>query len=190
MELSWKLDTITLRLVLLWFGRWKNGVSTYPPLWVKTGLKRFPRAQGKDGRSLDILSIFSDANLNADARAFAALMRHVRKVDGNAHTVLMIQVENEVGVLGDSRDRSAAANEAFQQPVPKELMDYLKQHKESLMPEFRTRWEAGGFKTTGSWEDIFGASEWTDKCSWRGIMRATSVWWLRLAKLNIRCRCM
>jgi beta-galactosidase GanA len=84
-------------------------------------------------------------------------------VDGNAHTVLMIQVENEVGIVGDSRDRSAAANEAFQQPVPKQLMDYLDQHKDSLMPEFRTRWEAGGFKTTGSWEDIFGASEWTDQ---------------------------
>ncbi len=153
-----------LHLVLLWFGSWKNGVSTYPPLWVKTDLKRFPRAQSKDGRSLDILSTFSDANLNADARAFAALMRHVREVDGDVHTVLMIQVENEVGVLGDSRDRAAGANEAFQQPVPKELIDYLNQHKEdSLMPEFRTRWEAGGFKTTGSWENIFGTNEWTDQ---------------------------
>jgi hypothetical protein len=152
-----------LRLVLLWFGSWKNGVSTYPPLWVKTDLKRFPRAQAKDGRSLDILSTFSDANVNADARAFAALLRHIRQVDGAAHTVLMIQVENEVGVLGNSRDRSAAADAAFAQPAPKELMDYLASHKDALMPEFRQRWEAGGFKTTGGWEDIFGASEWTDQ---------------------------
>ena len=92
-----------LHLVLLWFGSWKNGVSTYPPLWVKTDQQRFPRAQNKEGNRLDILSTLSQTNLNADARAFAALMRHVRQVDGAAHTVLMVQVENEVGVLGDSR---------------------------------------------------------------------------------------
>jgi beta-galactosidase GanA len=152
-----------MRLVLLWFGSWKNGVSTYPPLWVKTDLKRFPRAQNKAGKSLDILSTLSDANLDADARAFAALMRHVREVDGDAHTIVMIQLENEVGVLSESRDRSAAANEAFQRPAPKELMDYLEKHKDTLMPGFLKKWEAGGFKTSGSWEDIFGASASTDE---------------------------
>jgi hypothetical protein len=53
-------------LIFLWFGSWKNGVSTYPPLWVKTDLKRFPRAQNKEGESLDILSAFSEVNLKAD----------------------------------------------------------------------------------------------------------------------------
>ena len=152
-----------LHLILLWFGSWKNGVSTYPPLWVKTDLKRFPRAQNKDGNSLDILSTFSETNVAADAQAFAALMRHIRKVDGKAHTVLMIQVENEVGILGDSRDRSVVANETFNQPVPKELIDYLVKHKDALMPGFRKRWEAGGFKTSGSWEEVFGISDYTDE---------------------------
>src|ERR1035438_2423869 len=152
-----------LRLMLLWFGSWKNGVSTYPPVWVKTDLQRFPRAQNKEGKSLEILSTFSDANRDADARAFAALMRHVRTVDSDAHTVLMIQVENEVGVLTESRDRSAAANEAFQRPVPKELVDYVEKHKDSLVPGFRKRWDAGGYKTSGTWEEIFGAGEATDE---------------------------
>jgi hypothetical protein len=152
-----------LHLVLLWFGSWKNGVSTYPPLWLKTDLQRFPRAQNKEGNRLDILSTLSQTNLNADARAFAALMRHVRGVDGDAHTVLMIQVENEVGILGESRDQSEVANEAFKQPVPKELMDYLTQHKDSLVPGFLKKWEAGGTKTSGSWEDVFGASDATDE---------------------------
>jgi hypothetical protein len=151
-----------LRLGVLWFASWKNGVSTYAPAWVKTNLKRFPRAQNKDGGSLDILSVFSDAALNADAKAFAALMKHIREVD-DTHTVIMIQVENEVGVLGDSRDRSAAANEAFNHPVPKELIDYLRKNKEELVPGFRKKWEAGGFKTSGNWEDIFGASASTDE---------------------------
>src|SRR4029077_4701665 len=100
-----------LHVILLWFGSWKNGVSTYPPAWVKTDLKRFPRAQNRDGKGLEILSTLSDANRDADAHAFAALMRHVREVDGEAHTVVMIQVENEVGVLTETRDRSATANE-------------------------------------------------------------------------------
>ncbi|MDQ6901376.1 MAG: beta-galactosidase, partial [Bacteroidota bacterium] len=150
-----------LHLVLLWFGSWKNGVSTYPPLWVKTNLKRFPRAQDKNGKSLDILSTLSDANLEADADAFAALMKHVKQVDGYAHTVLMIQVENEVGVLGESRDMSAAANEAFKRPVPKELMDYLRKNKEALVPGFIKKWETNSFKTSGSWEDVFGSGEGT-----------------------------
>lgn len=152
-----------LRLGVLWFGSWKNGVSTYAPAWVKTNLKRFPRAQNKVGRSLDILSVFSNEALKADAHAFATLMRHIREIDGDTHTVIMIQVENEVGILGDSRDRSATANEAFKQPVPKELTDYLKKNKESLVPGFEKKWEAGGFKTSGTWEDIFGASASTDE---------------------------
>lgn len=151
-----------LRLGVLWFGSWKNGVSTYTPAWVKTNLKRFPRAQNKDGGSLDILSAFSEAALNADANAFAMLMRHIKQVD-DAHTVIMVQVENEVGVLGDSRDRSVAANEAFKRPVPKELIDYLKKNKEELVPGFHKKWEEGGFKTSGNWEDIFGASASTDE---------------------------
>lgn len=152
-----------LKLVILWFASWKNGVSTYPPLWVKTNLQRFPRAQNRDGQSLDILSTLVDANRDADARAFAELMKHVRTVDSEARTVIMIQVENEVGVLSESRDRSALANEAFQKPVPKELIDYLVKNKDGLMPGFLTKWETGGFKTTGSWEEIFGASESTDE---------------------------
>ena len=70
-------------------------------------------------------------------KAFAALMRHIKEVDGEKHTVLMMQVENEVGVLRDSRDRSPAANLAFAGQVPAELMNYLVAHKDNLIPEFR-----------------------------------------------------
>ena len=51
-----------------------------------------------------------------DSKAFAALMRHIREFDGSNHTVVMMQVENEVGVLDDSRDRSDIANAAFNAP--------------------------------------------------------------------------
>jgi len=98
-----------------------------------------------------------------DARAFAALLRHVKEVDGQQHTVLMIQVENEVNVEGDSRDRSPVANKAFAGPAPKELMDYLQKHKDGLISEFRQVWETAGFKTSGSWEEVFGKGVATDE---------------------------
>ena len=151
-----------LRLVLLWFASWKNSLSSYPPDWVKRDFERFPRAQVAGGKSIELLSPLSDANRDADARAFAALMRHVKAVDGQRHTVIMIQVQNEVGMHGDSRDRSPAANRAFAGPVPKELMDYLQKHKETLIPEFRQVWEAAGSKTSGTWEEVFGQSKVTD----------------------------
>jgi beta-galactosidase GanA len=135
-----------LRVVLLWFASWKNGVSTYPPAWVKTNLDRFPRAQNKDGKNLEVLSTFSTVNRDADARAFAALMRHVRQFDTD-RTVLMVQVQNEVGILGDPRDHSAAADAAFAQPVPKELIDSLEKYKKTLYPSLVRRWDAAGLRS-------------------------------------------
>ena len=130
--------------------------SSYAPDWVKKDFERFPRAQIAGGKSIEVLSIFSDANRDADARAFAALMRHVKAVDSQQRTVIMIQVENEVGMHTDYRDHSPMANQAFAGQVPKELMDYLQQHKETLIPLFRQAWQAAGGKTSGTWEEVFG----------------------------------
>lgn len=145
-----------LRLVPLWFASWKNSMSCYAPAWVKTDQKRFPRSQDRAGRGIEILSPFSKENVEADARAFAAFMRHLREVDGRDHTVIMIQVENEIGMIPDSRDRSAVAEKLFKEPVPAELMTYLGQHKETLIGDFRSLWAANGFKTRGNWEEVFG----------------------------------
>ncbi len=151
-----------LRLVFLWFGSWKNGVSSYIPAWVKTNEDRFPRVQDKDGKGIETLSTLSTANRDADTRAFVALMRHIKEVD-TQHRVIMIQVENEVGVLGDTRDRSEAANKAFEAAVPKELLDSLSSHKDALQPDFRKAWETAGFKTSGTWEQVFGKGAYTDE---------------------------
>jgi hypothetical protein len=148
-----------LRIVFVWFASFKNGLGVFAPLWVKRDFQRFPRAQPRGRTGMELFSVIEgngDATRDADARAFAALMRHIKEVDGRQHTVIMVQVENEVGVLGDSRDRSAAANKAFAGPVPKELMDYLQKHKETLAPELREVWAANGFKSSGSWEQVFG----------------------------------
>ena len=157
-----------MHLVILWFGSWKNGTSSFAPYWVKKDYTRFPRIQIGNGSTvsisgpLELLSTFSDATRDADAAAFAALMRHMKEVDGAQHTVVMMQVENEVGVLRDSRDRSPAANRAFGAPVPAELMSYLEAHRDTLIPEFRSVWATNGYKSAGTWEEVFGPGKPAD----------------------------
>ncbi|KTF69831.1 DUF5597 domain-containing protein [Sphingomonas sp. HT-1] len=151
-----------LRIVILWFGAWKNTYSSYVPAWVKRDQERFPRVQASDGRGTERLSPFSATSRDADARAFAQLMRHIRKVDGTQHTVLMMQVENEVGIIPESRDHSPAAEAAFKGQVPDALMRHLTERRTRLHPELRTAWEAAGAHTTGTWQEVFGDTSMTD----------------------------
>ena len=145
-----------MRLVLLWFGSWKNSMSCYAPAWVKSDPKRFPRSRDSAGRALEILTPFDITNRDTDARAFAAFMRHLRETDGQKNTVILVQVENEIGMIPEARDRHPAADAAFAAAVPAELMDYLAKHRESLAPELRERWLEAGARTSGTWTEIFG----------------------------------
>jgi hypothetical protein len=125
-----------LRLVLLWFGTWKNGSSHYTPEWVKLDQQKYPFVVNKDGKTLDSPSTFSPARLEADKTAFRALMRHLKQADPE-HTVLMVQVENEVGVWGGVRDYSPEAEKAFAGQVPQALLKSAE-------------------KQPGTWSEVFG----------------------------------
>jgi len=107
-----------MRLVLLWFGTWKNTSPTYTPAWVRFDNRRFPRMLDKDGKTSYCLSPFGEATLAADRKAFVALMTHLKQIDDDKRTVIMVQVENEVGTYGVARDYGAAGEAAFRQPVP------------------------------------------------------------------------
>ncbi|HKG92457.1 MAG TPA: DUF5597 domain-containing protein [Gemmatimonadaceae bacterium] len=153
-----------MRVVLLWFGSWKNSMSSYVPAWVKTNQAKYPRTEATKGQGQEILSPFSDANAAADARAFAALMRHLRAVDGTRHTVLMVQVENEIGMIPEARDHSGAADSLFARPVPNALFSYLAAHYDSLAPEMRAKFPTvGDSRAPLSWEKLFGADVHTDE---------------------------
>lgn len=151
-----------LKIVILWFGAWKNTYSSYAPAWVKTNIERFPRVETSDGHGTERLSPFSSAVRDADARAFAKLMHHLREVDGEKHTVLMVQVENEVGVIPESRDHSPVANASFTAAVPSMLTAFLDKHRTTLNPELREAWESAGTNTAGTWREIFGKAPLTD----------------------------
>jgi hypothetical protein len=111
-----------LRVVLLWFGTWKNGNMHYVPSWVKTDAKRFPHVIRPDGEAIDVLSPISRNTLEADKTALVNLARHLKQVDGEQHTVILIQVENESGNIGSVRDNSPEANRLFTGNVPAEML--------------------------------------------------------------------
>jgi Domain of unknown function (DUF5597)/Glycosyl hydrolases family 35 len=127
-----------LHVVLLWFGTWKNGNMHYVPAWVKNDAKRFPNVIRPDGEPIDVLSPLSRNTLDADKAAFVALTRHLKQIDGEAHTILLIQVENESGNIGSVRDNSPEANRLFAGQVPSDLL-------------------AAAHKQPGTWKDVFGS---------------------------------
>jgi Domain of unknown function (DUF5597)/Beta-galactosidase len=127
-----------LRLVILWFGTWKNGQNHYVPEWMKSDVKKYPRQISAYGKVLDVMSPNSQTNVDADRRAFAALMKHIREVDSEQHTVVMMQVENESGGIGSVRDYSAAAQKLFEASVPSPLI-------------------SGLHRNAGTWQQVFGA---------------------------------
>jgi beta-galactosidase GanA len=129
------------RLVLLWFGTWKNTGPAYAPEWVKFDNKRFPRMIDKDGKTSYCLSPFGEATLAADKKAFVALMEHIKKIDADKRTVIMVQVENEVGTYGLARDYAARAQAAFRQPVPAAVLAHQP-------PTGRAK--------QGTWSEVYG----------------------------------
>ena len=158
-----KARNYNLKLVLLWFGSWKNSMSSHAPGWVKLDQERFPRVKDNTGQSQEILTPFSKNNLEADSKAFQALMKHIKDIVDNEHSIIMIQPENEIGMLPVPRDYSESANEKFNDNVPGELITYLKSNKENLVPEFKEVWERNGYKESGTWEEIFGQGPHTDE---------------------------
>jgi beta-galactosidase GanA len=129
-----------VHLILLWFATWKNGSAHYAPLWLKQDPRSFARMLRTDGRLVDSVSPFSKEMLEADKRAFVALMRHLKKTD-RQHTVILVQVENEAGTWGAIRDYSPAALKAFESPVPAEVLAAMNQKPRSQ---------------TAGWKEVFG----------------------------------
>ncbi len=125
-----------VHLVFLWFGTWKNGSSHYRPEWMKADPDKYALMRDSKGRPVDSPSPFADATLQADIKAFTALMTHL-KAEDQQHTVLMVQVENEAGTWQCVRDYSPAAQKAFEAPVPAELLIAL-------------------HKPKGAWQQVFG----------------------------------
>lgn len=132
-----KARSTNKRLILLWFGTWKNGENHYVPTWMRDNPERYPRMLDEKGEPIDVQSPFSTNNREADIQAYVAFLRHLKKVDGEKHTVIMVQVENEPGSLGSVRDHGSEAEAAFKSAAPADLTRKLG-------------------KPAGSWREAFG----------------------------------
>jgi len=132
------------RLVLLWFATWKNGSNHYMPEWMKKDSKKYPNIVGKDGQPVDSPSPHSKAAMEADAKAFTEVMKHLKEADPQ-HTVLMVQVQNEPGSWGSVRDYSQTAQKLFEGQVPEALL------KPEVLRELNIQADSGG-----TWEEVFG----------------------------------
>lgn len=126
-----------VRLILLWFATWKNNSPNYAPAWVKLDNTRFPRVVTADGRTLNSLSPHAQTTLDADRKAFVALMTHLKAADPQ-RTVIMVQPQNEPGTYSSVRDFSPLAQKVFEGPVPDALLKKLG-------------------KSPGTWREVFGA---------------------------------
>lgn len=151
-----------LKVVFLWFGAWKNSMSCYAPSWFKSDYKKYPRAYTSEGKPLEIASAFSENVYQADSRAFKAWLSHLADVDKDG-TVLMVQIENEIGMLEDARDYSAAAQREYDKGVPSQLIAFLEKNKKSLHPQLLERWRDNGMKRAGSWREVFGDDIYSDE---------------------------
>lgn len=154
-----------MRLAVIWSGAYKNARSTYAPGWVQRDTTRFPRVAMNRGKPkymnyegampMAVLTPSSPQLQTAERRAFAAFLAHLKAVDPQ-HTVIMVQVDNVVGMLGDSRDRSKLAQAAWDRQVPAALMNYLERHRSTLRPELVAIWGRQQFRRSGTWEQVFG----------------------------------
>ncbi|MCJ7449950.1 MAG: beta-galactosidase [Bacteroidales bacterium] len=133
-----------VHLVLLWFATWKNGSNHYMPEWMKRDALKYPNIIGRNGKPVDSPSPHTQAAMEADAKAFAAVMGHLKKADPQ-HTVLMVQVQNEPGSWGSVRDYSADAQKLFEGQVPVELL------KPEILKALNKSADA-----KGTWQEAFG----------------------------------
>lgn len=132
-----------VRLVLLWFATWKNGSNHYIPQWMKTDPAKYPNIMGEKGDWIDSPSPYSVPAMEADTKAFAAVMRYLKKADPQ-NTVIMVQVENEPGSWGSIRDYSPIAQKLMEGSVPAPLLE------PSVLDQLPHE------ASKGSWREVFG----------------------------------
>lgn len=154
--------TNNLKVVFLWFGAWKNSMSCYTPLWFKRDFTKYPRVHTASGKPLEIASPFSKNVLNADSRAFKALLSHIAVVD-KSNTVIMVQIENEIGMLESARDFSSDANQLYNSKVPTQLVSYLINNMQTLHPYLKSKCGKHIYKTDNTWADLFGPDIYTEE---------------------------
>lgn len=142
-----------IKLILLWFATWKNGVMDYAPNYIKTNPALYKRVIAPTGNSIWVLSSHCQATLEADKKAFAALCKHLKTFDGKEQTVIGLQIENEPGISGSDRDYGPEAQSMYDSQVPGKLTSAMKKNRKGDVYDV---WQEAGGKSSGTWSEMFG----------------------------------
>ena len=155
-----------MRLILLWFGLWKNAESMYVPEWVKRNVEVYFRAEKIDGTRTTTISPLCTAAVEKDALAFSALMAHLRDTD-HEHTVIAVQVENEIGLLHTDRDYGTAASEDFSGEIPAALASLTGKN--------------------GTWKEVYGDEAGDSFMAWHFACAVEKIASLGKAEYDLPC---
>ena len=102
-----------LRMVLLWFGSYKNGGMLYAPDWVQEDTQRFRRAMTETGAALPAIACPGCAEtLQCEQRTLEAIGQFLAEQD-TVNRVILLQVNNESGLLGTVRCHCASCSAAY-----------------------------------------------------------------------------
>ncbi|HEX6478290.1 MAG TPA: DUF5597 domain-containing protein [Ktedonobacteraceae bacterium] len=101
-----------LRIILLWFATWKNACAFYAPDYIRNDPDTYPMALDRHGQRTVSPCPSGETTWQRDRNALVAVMQHLREVD-KTHTVIMVQVENEPGILHSDRCYCPRCNERF-----------------------------------------------------------------------------
>lgn len=142
-------------------------MSTYIPAWMKEDRQQYFLMRDRSGRAVEAVSPLCGEAVTRDAAAFVSLLTHLREVD-EERTVVMVQVENEMGLLGDVRDFSPQASEAYAQPVPPAV--------------------AERYNVVGTWQEAFGDDGPERFMVYHYAMAVERI--AAAARRNIPCPCM
>ncbi len=125
-----------MHLIFLWFGLWKNSESMYVPAWMKVDTKTYYHVKKVNGESINTISPLCQAAIDKDRQAFVKIMERIKYLDEEESTVIMMQIENEIGLLGTGCDYSDSVRAAFAEQIPQGLADI--------------------YGVNGTWKEAFG----------------------------------
>jgi hypothetical protein len=103
-----------MKIVLVWFGSYKNGNLTYAPDYIRFDHKTYTKVIDKHGKvHTNFCCPTARETHRRDELALIEVFKHLKEVDSETHTVILFQMENETGIFGTDRCYCGSCNEEY-----------------------------------------------------------------------------
>jgi hypothetical protein len=104
-----------LRIVLVWFGSYKNACTHYAPDWFQNTPQKYRHAHLESGEQLRYVACPNcNESLEKDKQAVVKVFEYLRDYDTEKR-VILFQVNNESGLIGTDRCYCEECNYLFEQ---------------------------------------------------------------------------